>query len=140
MPRHLVERTFAEGLHIPTEATGTKACIHHDASSRHRLGPTMTPSGKGESLFLAKIDAMARACENHEYGLFVITRAGLRSVPWSLQQLRSRRWCAQEGSESSSGLYHQSASTHGTSGRKHQSGIVDIGPSTCTPALGVGVS
>ncbi len=26
MPRYLVERTFAEGLHIPTDATGAKAC------------------------------------------------------------------------------------------------------------------
>lgn len=32
-------------------------------------------------LFLANIDPIARACETHEHGLFVITRAGLRRVP-----------------------------------------------------------
>ncbi len=26
MPRYLVERSFAEGLHIPMDATGTKTC------------------------------------------------------------------------------------------------------------------
>jgi hypothetical protein len=26
MPRYLVERTFAEGLHIPTDAAGARAC------------------------------------------------------------------------------------------------------------------
>jgi hypothetical protein len=27
MPRYVVERTFAQGLHIPTDAEGARACI-----------------------------------------------------------------------------------------------------------------
>jgi hypothetical protein len=27
MPRYLVERNFADGLHIPTDAEGAKACL-----------------------------------------------------------------------------------------------------------------
>jgi hypothetical protein len=27
MPRYVVERTFAEGLHIPADAQGAKACL-----------------------------------------------------------------------------------------------------------------
>jgi hypothetical protein len=32
-------------------------------------------------LFLSKIEAIAQACVEHEHGLFVVTRAGLRRVP-----------------------------------------------------------
>jgi len=35
MPRYLIERSFGDGLHIPVDETGTKACA---------AAPTRTPS------------------------------------------------------------------------------------------------
>ena len=32
-------------------------------------------------LFLGNIDAVTRACREHEHGLFVVTESGLRRVP-----------------------------------------------------------
>ena len=32
-------------------------------------------------LFLGNIDAVTRACSEHEHGLFVVTESGLRRVP-----------------------------------------------------------